>query len=223
MLKRQKKKAPMVEGEPEVEIITKVEFIYEDTKATTGVEPEYKWGEIYRMITNQNVPDASFEELMIYTNIEKLSLMKVATRPELFPCSEVIGWILPRENVTTMILENTAKQGYAASSLPYVSMAYHLPSPQVYLTKRWLKEIAMDLVETVKRMMILGKNFRTRPSGEYDTSTLCAPYKFIALMLNRIFGRSHGKSFKIGWIIVIFFVATLGTIFNWENIVSNNL
>ena len=52
MSKRQKKKAPMVEGEPEVEIITKVEFIYEDTKASTGVEPDYKWGEIYRMIAN---------------------------------------------------------------------------------------------------------------------------------------------------------------------------
>ena len=140
----------MVEGKPEIEIITKVEFIYKDTKATTGVEPDYKCREIYRMITNQNVPDVGFEELMIYANIEKSALMKVATRPELFPCLEVIGWILPRADVTTMILENTAKQGYAAYSRAYVSMAYHLPSPQVYLTESWLKEIAMDLVETVK-------------------------------------------------------------------------
>ena len=66
----------------------------------------------------------------------------------------------------------------------------------------------MDLVETVKRMMIPEKNFQTRPSRQYDTSTLRAPYRFIALMLNRIFGRAHGKSFKIGWIPVIFFVAT---------------
>ena len=42
--------------------------------------------------------------------------MKVATRPELFPYSEVIGWILPKADVMTMILENTAKQGYAAYS-----------------------------------------------------------------------------------------------------------
>ena len=69
-------------------------FIYENTKATTRVEPDYKWGEIFIMISNQNVPDAEFEELMIYANIEKSALMKVATRPELFPCSEVIGWIL---------------------------------------------------------------------------------------------------------------------------------
>ena len=87
MSKRQKKKALVAEGEPDVEIITKVEYIYEDTKATTGVEPDYKWGEIYRMIVNQNVLDAGFEELTIYANIKKSALMKVATRLELFPCS----------------------------------------------------------------------------------------------------------------------------------------
>ena len=96
MPKRQKKRAQVVEEEPKVEIITKVELIYEDTKATTGVEHDYKWGEIFRMISNQNVPDAGFEELTIYANIENSTLMKIATRPELFPCSEVIGWILPR-------------------------------------------------------------------------------------------------------------------------------
>ena len=66
----------------------------------------------------------------------------------------------------------------------------------------------MDLVETVKIMMIPGKNFRTRPSREYDASTLRTPYRFIAMMLNRIFGIAHKKSFKIGWIPIIFYVAT---------------
>ena len=72
-------------------------------------------------------------------------------------------------------------------------------------------------------MMITGKNFQTKPSREYDTSTLHTTYRFIALMLNRIFGRAHEKSFKIGWIPIIFYVATQGTIFNWSNIVSNSL
>ena len=42
MPKREKKKSQVAEEEPEVEIITKVEFIYEDTKATTRIEPDYK-------------------------------------------------------------------------------------------------------------------------------------------------------------------------------------
>ena len=75
MSKRQKKKAPAVE------VITRVEYIYEDTKCIIGVEPEYQWGEIYRLITRREVPDIGFEEENIYVNIERSSLMKIATRP----------------------------------------------------------------------------------------------------------------------------------------------
>ena len=81
----------------------------------------------------------------------------------------------------------------------------------------------MDLMETLKRMLLPGKHFRTRPMGEYDTASLRAPYRFIALMLNRIFERAHGKSFKLEWMPIIFYVSTQGTIFNWANIVSNSL
>ena len=92
-----------------MEVITRVEVIYEDTKPITRVESEYKWGEVYRMISSQTVPNVGFEDMHMYENIERSSLMKVATRHELFPCSEVISWILPRADVTQMILANTTK------------------------------------------------------------------------------------------------------------------
>ena len=107
-----------------------------------------------------------------------------------------------------MILENVDKQGYAAYSPGYVALAYHLPEAQVFLSDDWLRNIRMDLVETLKRMLLSGRHFRTRPMGEYDKASLRAPYRFIALMLNRIFGRAHGKSFKLGWIPIIFYFAT---------------
>ena len=78
---------------------------------------EYKWREVNRMILNQSVPKVGFEYMLIYSNIERSTIMKVATRHEIFPCSEVIGWILPREDVTRMILTNTEEQFYAVPSL----------------------------------------------------------------------------------------------------------
>ena len=47
--------------------------------------------------------------------------MKFATQPELFPCADVIGWILPKADVTKMILSNTEGQGYAAYSPTYIA------------------------------------------------------------------------------------------------------
>ena len=87
MSKRQKKKAPIVEEEPKVEIVTRVEYTYEDTKCIVDIEPEYKWGEFYILITCREAPNIGFEEETIYANIERSALMRVATRPELFPCS----------------------------------------------------------------------------------------------------------------------------------------
>ena len=43
MPRKQKKKEQATEEELEVEIITRVEVIYEDTKAIIGIDPEYKW------------------------------------------------------------------------------------------------------------------------------------------------------------------------------------
>ena len=83
-------------------------------------------------------------------------------------------------------------------------MAYKFPMPQTYLTESSLKGLNLDMVETVKRMMIPGKKFHTRPLREYEKSSLRTPYMFIALMLNQIFGRANGKNFKIGWVPVIF-------------------
>ena len=71
--------------------------------------------------------------------------------------------------------------------------------------------------------MIPGKNFQTRPSREYDTTNLRTPYRFIVLMLNRIYGRAHRRIFKLEWVPIIFYVSTQGIVFNWENIVSNSL
>ena len=166
------------------------------------------------MISIQSVPDASIEDMPMYANIERSALMKVATRPEIFSCYEVIGWILPRADVTRMILANTEKKGYVAYNPTYIAMAYNLPSPQTYVIEGWFKELGLELVETMKKMMIPRKNFKTRPSGEYETSTLRTPYRFIALMLNIIFGRANGKSFNLGWILAIYYVVTQGTIFN---------
>ena len=150
----------------------------------------------------------ALEEEPIYTNIEISALMKVTTRLELFPCSEVIGWILPWADVSTMILTDVNKQGYAAYSPGYVALAYHLPEAKLFVSDDWLNNVRMDLIETMKRMMLNGKHFRTRATGNYDTASLRVPYRFIALMLNRSFGRAHGRLFKLEWVPIIFHVAT---------------
>ena len=44
MPRKGKKKTQAVEDDPEFEVITRVEIIYEDTKLVTGADLEFKWG-----------------------------------------------------------------------------------------------------------------------------------------------------------------------------------
>ena len=41
----------MVEEQTEIEAVLPTEYIYEETQCVMGVEPEYKWGDIYRLIS----------------------------------------------------------------------------------------------------------------------------------------------------------------------------
>ena len=113
MPKKGKKKSKATVEDSNLEIFPRMEIIYEYTKAVTGPEPEFKWGQIYPMIKYQKVPDAGLEYIPLYANTMRSRITKVATRSELFPCAEVIEWILPRIEVSTMIISNTEGQAFA--------------------------------------------------------------------------------------------------------------
>ena len=76
MPRKGKKKVQATEEDTEVEVITWVEIIYEDTKVVAVSELEYRWGKIYQMINYQSIPDAGLEYLPIYANIERSVIMK---------------------------------------------------------------------------------------------------------------------------------------------------
>ena len=55
MLKKGKKKSRATKEDSDLEILLTMEIIYEDTKAVTGAEPEFKWGQIYPMMKYQKI------------------------------------------------------------------------------------------------------------------------------------------------------------------------
>ena len=42
-------------------------------------------------------------------------------------------------------------------------------------------------------------------------------------MVSRLYGRADGKTYNFGWILLMYYVAMEGKIFNWENIATRNL
>ena len=111
------------------------------------------------MIKDQTVPDAGLEDIPLYVNIRKSSITKVATRLELFPCVEVIGWILPWAYATTMIMSNTEGQPFASFSPAYIAKSCKLPTTQIFMTDKCVHVLDLDMFDCAKQMMIFEKKF----------------------------------------------------------------
>ena len=74
MTNKGKKKPKIVEYDSDSEMVEaapmkRVEIIYEDTKAITGVESDFKWGKMFHMLKEKKAPEAGLEDLAVYENI----------------------------------------------------------------------------------------------------------------------------------------------------------
>ena len=109
---------------------------------------------------------------------------------------------------------NLEEKGFASFTAAYIAGSYNLPVSKFILINDWINGLSIDYVGCTKMMMIEGNSFRQRASGEHETSNMRTPYRLLALMLNRLFGRSDGKFDKIGWIPLMYHVTMEGTILN---------
>ena len=79
------------------------------------------------MIKYHTILGIGLEYIPIYMNIKRSAIMKASTQPELFPCSKVLSWILPRIDVVKMILAYVNGQCFGAYSPAYVAQACKIP------------------------------------------------------------------------------------------------
>ena len=135
----------------------------------------------------------------MFGNILRSGITKVSTRLELFPFSEVIGWVLFKADVKGMTMNNVEDKGFASLTPTFIAKYYNLPTSEVSMTTDWINSLTIDHVGNAKMMTTENKSFRQRASGEYETTSLYTPYRLVALMLNRIFNRANGKFYKMGW------------------------
>ena len=162
--KKGRKKIKIVESDSDTEVVevllaVKTEIVYEDTKVITGLYIELKLGQIYPMLVERKVPEASLGDLDLYENILRSGLTKIATRLDIFPCAEIIGWMLPKIDPVGMII-NDEEGKLVASFMPtFISVAYSLPEKEISVTTKWLRILKFDYTTTTKMMVAKGKTF----------------------------------------------------------------
>ena len=174
MPKKGKKKSKVADDESDVEITPtpRVEIIYEDTKSVTEAKPKFKWGHIYHMLQEKIIPDARLEDVNLFNKILRLGITKVSTRPGLFPCPEVIGWILYKDDARGMIMYNVEDKGFSSFTLAFIAKAYSLPPLEVSMTTHWINNLTIDYIGVGNMMVAEGNTLLERGLQEFQ-SILC--------------------------------------------------
>ena len=124
------------------------------------------------MMAERKVPEDGLGDLALYENILRYGLTKIAARPEVFPCAEVIGCILLNIDMVGMIINDEEGKPVASFVPAFISKAYSLPEAKINVTIDSVKSIKFYYTTTVKGMIIEGKTFIHKYSGEYETSSL---------------------------------------------------
>ena len=169
MMKKARKNPKVVDydsdtEDAEVSTAVRTEIMYEDTKAITGAEHELKWGQIYPMLVEGKVPETGLGDLALYENILRSGITKIATRPKILPCVEVIGRMFPKIDTVGMIINDEKGQPVASFTHAFISAAYSLPEKEVSVTTEWVLSLKFDYTSNAKKMVAEGKTFRHKKS-----------------------------------------------------------
>ena len=83
------------------------------------------------MMVEGKVPETGLGDLVLYENILRSGITKIATRSKIFPCVEVIGWLFPKIDTVGMMINDEKGQPMASFALDFISAAYSLPEKEV--------------------------------------------------------------------------------------------
>lgn len=107
----------------------------------------------------------------VYQTIRRSCLHKVAARPALMPCAEILSWLISHANVENRLIKDENGKAIASFQPSSLELYYKFPKPETSLTDGRVLQFAHNINshEMRKGWWITGKAFRSRRKGMYPT------------------------------------------------------
>jgi hypothetical protein len=155
----------------------------------------------------------------------------VATRPRLLPYYDMIRWALDHVDLPSRTILNDRWARIGTFRPEHIQAMYKLPATSEYiLGKEFFEEfkekecIEFDktLPGLIKDWVSRSSTFRVNNEGVYSISSLEPNYRYVAMIICRLFEAEDTAHFLVQWVPLIFRVAE-GSSFDWAKILSDNL
>jgi hypothetical protein len=205
-----------------------------DTEVNIGTKTVFpRWEEIFKKIkreefpeyTPHSDPDTRKLDDEVLLNVRKVYLHMVASRTPVFPCIELLKWLIDHTD-TQICLINDDNGGCVGVFLPVeVQNYYKLREPEEWLNTDFVVSFyeKHDTDKVMASWWREDKNFTNRTSGWYPTTNLRESYIYLMALLCRLHGEKDCSRFSEAWMPLAYMVAISRIGFNWGAIISKQL
>jgi hypothetical protein len=223
---------------PVIKTITKEAFIqppaFGDTEASIGAKTTFPhWEEVFKKIkkeepleyTPHNDPDTRRLDDEVLPNIHKAYLHMVASRSLVFPCIELLKWLIDHTDAHKCLINDDNDECVGVFLPSEVQNYYKLRDSELKLSTDFV--LSFYASHNTSKIMVSwwreDKKFMNRTVGWYPTTNLREPYIYLMALLCRLHGEKDCSQFSEAWMPLAFTVAISGTGFNWGAIISKQL
>ena len=161
----------------------------------------------------------------VFINIQKAYLHMVASRTLLFPCIELLKWLVDHSDAQKCVIKYDNGQIMRVFLPVEVQKYYKLREPDECLNMDFAVKFyhKHDTHKIMASWWREDKKFTNRNSGWYPTANLRQPYIYLMALLCQLHGEKYCSRFSEASMPLVYTLAISGTSFNWGTIISKQL
>jgi hypothetical protein len=151
-----------------------------------------------------------------YKIVIQVEMHKIAARPRLLPYYDMIRWALDHVDIPTRTVISEQKVMIGTFRPEHLQAMYQLPpTPNFAHNAKFLegfkekecKKYGINLSDLIRDWVSHPAKFRADSNGIYSVSSLEPPFRYIAMMAYRLYGREDTTHFFLPWVPLIHTVA----------------
>jgi hypothetical protein len=218
-----------------IKTITKDPFVqppdFGDMEASIGAKMPFPcWEEVFKKIKKEE----AFEYTLhrdhdtrklgneVLPNIHKAYLHMVESWSPVFPCIELLKWIIDHADVQKCLINDDNNECIGVFLPSEVESYYKLKDSKLKLSTDFVLSFyaSHDTSKIMESWWREDKKFRIHTIGWYPTINIREPYIYLMALLCRLHGEKYCSRFLEAWMPLAFTIAISGTDFNWGAIIS---
>jgi hypothetical protein len=212
-----------------IKTITKEAFAqpldFGDTEVNIGTKKTFlRWEDLFKEIKHEEFleyaphSDLDMRNLddEVFVNIHKAYLHMVVSRTPVFPCIELLKWLINHNDAQKCVINDDNGQIFRVFLLVEVQKYYKLREPDEYLNKDFFVKFYQkhDTSKIMVSWWREDKKFTNQNSGWYPMANLRQPYIYLMALLCWLHGEKYCSMFSEAWMPLAYTFTISRTSFN---------